>query len=294
MRIFSLAVLLILVGFYTINEMINAQTNSKIHIAETKPHKPTKSILSKSTKSKQIKQKEIPVEKRLEFYFYGRKITPLYVVNNLYDFGYENRLKPAKYTILNHTFEWLSDEKEVKFKIDDELISLKDKYNLNNSSYNSSEQKEKIYADIWTQIKFYKFEKDDYIGERELIGIEFGPSICTGLMCSVTNYLVYDFKTKSKNFFGGFRRSIDYDLYYFNKESEKNTIDFVSTSFDGLHADSKIPDIETFNIYSMNEKGVFKELKNSKGEVFYLKKLLFNEELNKPDKLIQNWIEKIR
>ena len=216
------------------------------------------------------------VEKKLEVYLYSREIQPSVIVNNTEGNQTEIKLK-------NNKIKWFSDEKETRLSINGDLITLKDK-----SSLNKADGDEKINGNIvdsWRDMKLFK------INNRKLIGITMDHDFCTGLMCSVSFYLVYDLQTKSKNFFGNFRTDAEMKLYDFGNNG---TIDFLSTTNNFTYT----PGFEVthiYNFYTLDEKGIFNLQKDSNQKPYFIKRVFSSdndEELD--DKFEQNWIESVK
>jgi hypothetical protein len=234
---------------------------------------PEPPIEEKKIQSPQIKES---VEKKLEYYLYGREIKPSVIVNN-------TEYNQTEIDLENNKIKWIRSEKETKVNINGDLITIKDK-----SSLNKADESRKIQGNIvdnWREIKLFKGN------DRKLIGINMGSEFCTGLMCSVSFYLIYDLKTKSKNFFGDFRTGIEMKLYDFENNG---TIDFLSTTNDFTYT----PGLEIkhiYNLYTLDEKGIFQLQKDSSQNPYFIKRV-FSSDDNKEfhNKFEQNWIEKIK
>jgi hypothetical protein len=215
------------------------------------------------------------VEKKFENYLLSREIKPLLTINNDYDGVRNEREETIK--VSNHKITWFHSFKEARVKINDDLFSVK-----NESSLNDADDEAKIDGNIvnnWDEIKLFK------INGRELIGISMGNSPCTGLMCSVSFYLIYDLKTKNKNFFGNFRTDIELKLYDFGKDG---TIDFLSSTSNFTYTPGfEITNI--YNFYTLNKKGVF-QLQKDKNKKPYFIKRVFNSDNEEEfdDKFEQN------
>lgn len=252
---------------------------SPVLTSESSPPEPPfeeKKILPQNTK----RTKGL-VEKKIEHYLLSREIKPKLTIKNDYS-GVHNE-KEETIKVSNHKITWFTSFKEAKIKIDDDLFSVKDESSLNNA-----DDEAKIDGDIvnnWDEIKFFK------VKDRELIGISMGNSPCTGLMCSVTFFLVYDLKTKSKNYFGDFRVDNELKLYDFGKDG---TIDFLAANNNFTYT----PGFEIthiYNFYTLDKSGIFQLQKDENQKSYFIKRV-FNsdndEEFNK--KFEQDWIEKIK
>lgn len=228
------------------------------------------------------------VEEKFENYLINHEIKPLLTIENDYNGARQDRTQKVK--ISNHTITWFhsieiinkSTIETLKIKIDDNLISLKDKESLNDAGDG------KINGDFvndWDKIKLYN------IKGRELIGIEIRQNFCTGLACSVTFFLVYDLKTKNSNFFGDFRVDNRMKLYDFEKNG---TIDFLATEIDNAYS-SGLEITRTYNSYTLDKKGIF-QLQNDKNKKPYFIKRVFisDDDSEIDDKFEQKWVEKIK
>lgn len=228
------------------------------------------------------------IEKKLEKYFDSHEIKPLLTIENDYNGARKNRTEEVK--VSNHLLTWYYSIKTdrgptietLELKIDDDLITIEDK-----SSLNGADGGGKISGNIvnnWRKIKFYK------VNGRELIGIEMGNEFCTGLMCSVTFFLVYDLETKSQNFFGDFRIDNELKLYDFGKDG---MIDFLGTKNDFTYTPGfKVTNI--YSLYTLDKKGIFQLQKDSSRKPYFIKRVFSsNDDSEFNDKFEQSWIEKI-
>lgn len=224
----------------------------------------------------QTPQTKESVEKKLKYYLYGREIKPSLIVNN-------TERDQTEINLENIKIKWIRSEKETKVSINGDLITLKDKLSINNAD--DSRKIQGNIVDNWREIKLFK------VNDRKLIGINMGSEFCTGLMCSVSFYLIYDLKTKSKNFFGDFRTDIEMELYDFGNNG---TIDFLSTTNDFTYT----PGLEikhTYNFYTLDEKGIFHLQKDRSQNPYFIKRVFNSDNYEEfGEKFEQNWIEKIK
>lgn len=230
------------------------------------------------------KTPKMSVEKKLKFYFRHTQIKPAIIFNNLYIGRREERKEEIK--VLNHTVIWFHSFKETKVKINDELISLKNKKTLNAVW---GENKDKVdFANNWDQIKFFKF------GDRELIGISMFNDPCTGIGCRVQMILIYDLKTKTANFFGTYRFLLDreFGLYDFGNDGR---LDFLSGTYkgegegiiDGFH--------NIYEIFTLKNSGLFQLKSNRNGKPYFIKRVYKEENYEEIDeKFEHDWIEEIK
>lgn len=221
------------------------------------------------------------VEKTIENYLLSHEIKPLLVINNEFDDAHIEKVKKIK--VANHKITLFYSLETFKLKIDGDLITLKDKVSLNEATDNG-----KIEGDIvnkWYKIKLFKAQG------RELIGIEMGQDFCTGLMCSVSFFLVYDLNTKSQNYFGDFRIDNELKLYDFRNDG---TIDFLATNNDFTYT----PGFEithVYNFYTLDKKGVFQLQRDKNNKPYFIKRVFSSDNDEEFDnKFEQNWIEEIK
>lgn len=253
---------------------------SPVPITENEPPEPPleekkPKILQNTPRTKGL------VEKKFENYLLSHKIKPLLTIENDYNGARNEREETIK--VSNHKVTWFHSFEESKLKIDDDIITIKDK-----SSLNSADSSGKIECKIvnnWRKIKFFK------INGRDLIGIEMGNDPCTGLMCSVTFFLIYDLKNKSQNFFGDFRIDYELKLYDFGNNG---TIDFLGTNNDFTYtAGMKITHI--YNLYTLEKNGNFQLQKDKNKKPYFIKRVFISDDESEiDDNFEQKWVEKIK
>lgn len=230
------------------------------------------------------KPPKMSVEKKLKFYFRRTEIKPEIIFNNLYFGRREERKEEIK--LLNHRVIWFHSFKETKVKINDHLISLKDKKTLNNVW---GEGKDNVdFTNKWNQIKFFKF------GDRELIGISMHNDPCTGIGCRVQMTLIYDLKTKTANFFGTYRFLLDreFGLYDFGNDGKLN---FLSGTYEGESEGINDWFLNKYEMFTLNNDGVFQLQSNGKGDPYFMKRVYKEENYEKIDEKFEyEWIEEIR
>lgn len=228
-------------------------------------------------KKKKIKITKESVDEKLEVYFSGREILPYIIVNNIDD-------EQKDIEIANHKIKWINSEAGTEIKINDDLFSLNGKFTFNNVW--DDEPDEVNFGNSWTQIRFYK------INNREIIAITIRNYPCNGLGCGVEYYLVYDLKTKKKNFFGVFSSGRGSNLYDFAGDG---TIDFLSTDYIGGRLGSKGKIQNIHNLYTLNDDGDFILQKDKNQNPFFIKRVFQAEDGKEIDrKFEQHWIEEIR
>ncbi len=228
------------------------------------------------------KPPKLSVEDKLELYFRRTEIRPAIVFNNLYSGRREERKEEIKVSI--HTVIWFHSFTETKIKINDELISLKNKKTQNNVW---GEDKDNVdFADNWDQIKFFKF------GDRELIGISMFSDPCTGTGCRVQMILIYDLKTKIANFFGTYRFLLDreFGLFDFGNDGK---LDFLSGTYESKGISDEFQN--TYEIFTLSSAGVFQLQLNKAGKPYYMKRVYEEENYEEVDEKFEyDWIEEIK
>jgi hypothetical protein len=232
--------------------------------------------------SKEVKKKEKSVEERLKSYFYSREVKPAVIVNNLDDGARDE--KEEIIDISNHKIVWYHSFTETKIKINDDPFSLKNQKTLNAVS---DERENVDFANNWDQIKLFKF------GERELIGISMYNDPCTGIGCRFRAFLIYDLKTKSKNFFGTYRFLLDreFGLYDFGLDGK---LDFLSGTYDGKSNGVGEDFTNIYEIFTMDKNGIFRLQADKNGKPYYLKRVYTEEDYDEIDgRFEQYWIEDI-
>ena len=212
----------------------------------------------------------------LKYYFDKHEIIPSIVINNTED-------TQTTISILNHKIQWINTEAETKIKIDDDLFSLKEKMTLNDVS-TKGKRNNVDFANNWAQIKYYNFNNN------ELIGITMIYTPCTGTGCSVSFCLLYDLKSKTKNFFGTYRNEDELKLYHFNNDTVFST-DYVSKCYDEIK-----PGLEvfTYGLYSLDKFGQFIEQKEPDGNSYQIIDTVFENDSTSYEKLENNWFERIK
>ncbi len=241
-------------------------------------NKKTNSATIQQTEKQLTKSEFLVIETaildKLKQHFEAHKIKPSVQINNTE--GNQTDIQLA-----NHKIKWFDKDDETKIKIDNDLFTLKDKVTLNNVSYG------KVSVDFsnnWDEIKLFKHNNREYIGIR----MSFAP--CVGLGCSVDFFLIYDVKTKTKNFFGTFRTDRELELFNYGNDEK---IDFVAKTHNGS-ANGSTPIEYIYELYSMDTNGQFKVQKDSSGLTYQIKHTFFPNDTTKADKLTEHWITKIK
>ena len=256
---------------------IGCSAQKPIELKDEKPPEPPKE------KTKKIKTRKLSVEENLKYYFRSREIKPAIIFNNLFDGLREEREEVIN--ILNHKVVWLHSFKETKIKIDDDVFSLKDQKTLN---IVEDDKQDVDFANDWDQIKLFMF------GDRELIGISMVNNPCTGIGCRVVDYLIYDLKTKSKNFFGTYRFALDRDFGLFDFGND-GTLDFLSGTYDDRNDGKGLEFANIYQIFSMDDKGIFHLLTDKKGKPYFMKRVYKEDNYEEIDRKFEHyWIEEVK
>lgn len=263
-----------LVGFLS----VGCIAQKKIDLKDEKPLEPPKEERNK------IKVRKLSVEENLKYYFRSREITPSVIVNNVTDSMLKNGEEVIN--IANHKVIWdFSSDKETKIKIDGDTFSLKDQKTLN---IVEDDKQDVDFTNDWDQIKLFEF------GDRKLIGISMTNTPCTGIGCRVMNYLIYDLKTKNKNFFGTYRFALDREFGLFDFGND-GTLDFLSGTYDNGNDGKGIEFANIYQIYSMDDKGLFHLQTDGKGKPYFMKRVYKEDDYEEVDKKFEHyWIEKIK
>jgi len=201
----------------------------------------------------------------------------------------------------NDTLNVEYDIKQIEnYKIGKNTIQIfkKDSFNINWIKINSDKftienlktinprvdgETEKMFCNSVQKIKSYKYKND------EIIFLEFTSHPCNGLGCSVSDYLIYNIRSKQVNLFGNFRTA-DLNLYNFpyNKKLSYLSTEYQSTEYQGdFHGATPIHFIS--RIYSMDNNGVFKLDKDKKGNEYYYEITTFLNDTIKEFEYKRNW-----
>ena len=131
-------------------------------------------------------------------------------------------------------------------------------------------------------------------GDRKLIGISMVNTPCTGIGCRVMNYLIYDLKTKTKNFFGTYRFALDREFGLFDFDND-GTLDFLSGTYEGKSEGIGIEFANIYQIFTMDDKGLFHLQTDSKRKPYFMKRVYKEDDYEEVDKKFEHyWIEEIK
>lgn len=136
---------------------------------------------------------------------------------------------------------------------------------------------EDMFCNNFRKLKLYKYQNET------IIFMMFESSPCTGLGCSVTDYLIYNVTKKKINLFGSFR-SANLDFYQFPINSE---LSFIATDYKGDFHEAPIS--FKSRIYSMKKDGSFKLLKDKKGNEYFYEVTSLSDNQNSDFEYKFNW-----
>ncbi len=200
------------------------------------------------------------------------------------------KIQPIDTLEIDYDFKQLE-----KYKIGKNIIQVfkKDSLNIDWIKINSNKltvenlktinprvdgNREDMFCNSIQKIKLYNINKD------EIIFLEFTSHPCTGLGCSVSDYLIYDVKNNQVNLFGNFR-TVNMDFYNFPINKKLN---YISTEYQGdFHGATPIHFIS--RVYSLDNKGKFQLEKDLKGKEYYYEIITFPNEENKEFEYKRNW-----
>lgn len=179
-----------------------------------------------------------------------------------------------------HRITWMDTEKETKIKVDDDLFTLKDKKTLNIVWDHVDEVD---FANNWDEIKLFKHKGNTYIGIR----MSYTP--CSGLACSVTYFLVYDVRTKTKNFFGTFRTGDALALYDFGNDDK---VDYIAKTYTEQQVGGTVQVTHRSELYSIEAGGLFKLQADSHHQPYFMERTfeMGSSEKETTEKFTSNWI----
>ena len=191
------------------------------------------------------------------------------IENNLkklenYDIG-KNSIQIFKKDSLN--IDWI--------KINSKKIVIKNLKTINSRVDGKSDE---MFCNNIEKIKLYKHNNN------EIIFLEFTSQPCTGLGCSVSDYLIYDVKNNQINLFGNFRTA-DLDFYNFPINRKLN---YISTEYKrGFQEATPIHFVS--RIYSLDRNGNFQIEKDLTGKEYYYEIITFPNDETKEFEYNRNW-----
>lgn len=200
------------------------------------------------------------------------------------------KIQPIDTLIIDYDIKQLE-----KIKIGKNIIQIfkKDSFNIDWIKINSNKlnvknlktinprvdsKNEEMFCNSIQRIKLYNFNK------YNIIFIEFTSHPCTGLGCSVSDYLIYDLKNNQVNLFGNFRTAdLDFYNFPFNKK-----LNYISTEYKGsFHGTTPIHYIS--RIYSLDNNGKFQLAKDLKNKEYYYEIITFPNDETKEFEYNRNW-----
>jgi hypothetical protein len=221
---------------------------------------------------KPVRQSE---EYGLDNYFKKHEIQPDAVFYNMHD--------GSEILFFNHRVKWINKDNKIQLNIDGNIFGLDGETTLN-AVWDNDKDTVSLVND-WDEMKYYKSK------EYELIGIRMYFDPCNGIGCSANHFLWYDFKKKTKNYFGTFRTDNRLALYSFNNNE---SIDYLSKTFVGDAQGATEMNFVT-ELYSINGKGEFILQKDSNENPYKITQTTFpNDTTIKGDRLNIHWFENIK
>ncbi|MGL4631030.1 MAG: hypothetical protein ACRCVT_07470 [Leadbetterella sp.] len=135
-----------------------------------------------------------------------------------------------------------------------------------------------MFCNSLEKAKLYNFNN------TQVIFMQFVSYPCTGLGCSVQDYLIYNVNTKTLSLFSSLRAS-NVELYKFSKDKE---IGYISSEFKGdpqgstqMHFVKKL--------FLMNKKGEFYTKKDKNDEPYYFETITYPNDTFKDIDYNFNW-----
>ncbi|RYY59529.1 MAG: hypothetical protein EOO12_16150, partial [Chitinophagaceae bacterium] len=163
-------------------------------------------------------------------------------------------LADSVFTIGGHRVECHDTDTDTWLKIDGRVIRLAGKVTLNGVTDRSPDSVD--FANNWLWARLYRH------GGKELLLLALGSEPCTGLGCSVQEFLLYDVSTRALSFFGSFRGD-DHPLVLLYK----NRPAFVAEDFSG---DPQGSTAMTFrqHLYARAANGRFRPVTDAQGRSY--------------------------
>lgn len=220
-----------------------------------------RALLSRSTPvvrtdltAKGKSDKEFSVHQRLQMYFGGKEIQPTGILNNV-----DPNKKSLELEGLTLTWLYEIDGPLVEFELNGKPITFKGKRSLNEST-EGSEFDDMGFIGSWDRVALFETEKGS------LALIEFSPHMCSGLMCGLSGYLLYDLKTGAENWFTAYFDEA-FHLYDFKGDG---TPDYLAISYFGNHRAGNYG--HRYEFFSRQDSGAFEVAKDDKGLAYYFKR----------------------
>ena len=221
----------------------------------------------------------------LSDYFYKNEIEPEIIINNT-GVIYGNYASKKEVSFLNHKIKWLDNESETTIQIDNDLFSLKKAVTLNDVEEGKVDSVD--FANDWDQIKYFRSN------DIELVGIRMSFYPCTGNGCSVSYFLLYEFKRKTKNYFGTYRTDDELKLYHFNNNSQYD-VDYLSKTYNDLTDSSGEKTEVDYELFSLSDKGTFILQKDKQATPYTITHTFSDADTTSFEETLQShWFEKIK
>jgi len=251
--------------------LISCNGKNKNGVSEVNLEK--KELISKPDKQKNIELEESIYNKILD----SIKLYRFEPIDTL-TVSYEPEPKQVqKYKISNNEIEiYRKDSLNISWiKINSNKFLVD---NLKTINPRVDGENERMFCNNLEKIKLYNFKNN------KIIFLVFSFHPCTGLGCSVSDYLIYNVNQKQINLFGTFRCA-DMDLYNFPFSSE---INFIGTEYKGnFHGSTPVSFIS--RVYSMKKDGKFKIFKDKNDREYYYKITTYPNDTLKHIECKPNW-----
>ncbi|MES2864453.1 MAG: hypothetical protein V4666_10070 [Bacteroidota bacterium] len=233
---------------------------------------PKKVQLKKVTKNK-LKETEVDFFKILSDSIKLYKLKPIDTLNVEFNYKQLEKYKISKNEIQifkkdSFNIDWI--------KINSKKIIVD---NLTTINSRTDGDYDEMFCNSLEKIKYYNYKNN------KIIMMIFTSHPCTGLGCSVTDYLIYNIDKEQINLFGNFR-SADLELYDFHMNSK---INYIATEFNGdFHGATPIS--SKSRLYSMKKNGRFELAKDKNNKEYYFETTYPND-TSKDWTFNKNWFK---
>jgi hypothetical protein len=244
------------------------------------PKNGTSYAISENTDT--IKMQFFEIKQNINNYLDLRKIQPLLVFRNDYDYSY------SQIDICNNKISWEKWQNTdiIQFTININGKTIIPANHITENIMYCDENKDSVdFPNAISEIKYYEI-KNLGIDTLKLLSFKLRYYIGIGIGCGVEYQLLYDLNTGQETYFGKYR-GYDIDLLEFYEFNNDCKIDFLSQTYCGnFNPYDNDTVLYKYVIFSRNENGKFVE--NNK---YWFKKIYFDNE----EKMIfeENWCQKI-
>ena len=227
---------------------VSNDVEDSAHLSRSTP------VVETNPTAKRMSDQEIAVNQRLEMYLGGREIQPTAILNNV-----DPEKKTLKFERLELTWLYENDGLLVKFAINGKPITFKGKQSLNESTEGSWSD-DLGFIGNWDRVRYFETINGN------LALFEFSPHMCSGLMCGLTGYLLYDLKTGAESWFTAYFGEA-FGLYDFGGDG---ILDYLAISYFGDHRAGNYG--HRYEFYARQDSGDLKVAKDDKGLRDYFKR----------------------